>query len=408
MMNVQPIENILLQGTSFCNIKCSYCYLEEGEKEKNQSFSLENIEIVFKKIFSSPFAGPEIQIAWHAGEPLAMPINYYRQAFYIIDQLKETYKFSTHITHTITTNGTLINQEWCDFFKEQQKHLIVNISCDGPDFIHDKQRLDKSGNKTHAKVVEGMELLRKNKVRFQIFATITPHTLDYPNEFFDFFYQYRHIISNHIQLNPTYYLTEHNKNAFSLGFQEEKRFQLFLKTILELSKTSEEPLVFKNFHRMLSLIHHLPQTMDEVKNIVPRAPIQILNIDSKGNISSFLPLLGMRQAEPTNIYGDQNGFILGNIFYEELQDIIQSPKFLKMCEDFSSSEQACQDNCHYFPVCGGGDAVLKLMQNGTFNSTETPECRIAVQSFVDVLVEDILNSENTQGRSKVTVKCLTA
>ncbi len=77
--NFGPISLVVIQPTSFCNLDCDYCYLPD--RHLNNRLSLDLIEPIFKSIFTSPFFQDEIEICWHAGEPLAVPISFYKSAF---------------------------------------------------------------------------------------------------------------------------------------------------------------------------------------------------------------------------------------------------------------------------------------------------------------------------------------
>ncbi|EHJ11147.1 putative arylsulfatase regulatory protein [Crocosphaera watsonii WH 0003] len=110
-----PISLVVIQPTPFCNLDCDYCYLPNRNLKKRLSLDL--IEPIFKTIFTSPFVGDFLDICWHAGEPLAVPISYYQEMFKRIEIADKKYNHKqVPIYHSIQTNGILINQAWCDFF----------------------------------------------------------------------------------------------------------------------------------------------------------------------------------------------------------------------------------------------------------------------------------------------------
>ena len=74
-----PINLVVIQPTPFCNLDCDYCYLPN--RDLKERLSLDLIEPIFKAIFTSPFVGEFVDICWHAGEPLAVPISYYKEVF---------------------------------------------------------------------------------------------------------------------------------------------------------------------------------------------------------------------------------------------------------------------------------------------------------------------------------------
>jgi len=126
--------------------------------------------------------GESLSIVWHAGEPLAVPISFYQEAFQAIDELSLSRK---RICHSIQTNGTLINDGWCEFIKNHD--IRIGLSIDGPELVHDAHRKDRRGQGTHARVMEGVRCLRKHGIDFHVIAVVTERSLDYPDEVFNFF-----------------------------------------------------------------------------------------------------------------------------------------------------------------------------------------------------------------------------
>src|ERR1039457_3980143 len=60
---------------------------------------------------------PEITIAWQGGEPTLMGLDFYRLA---VETAERYRKPSVTIRHTIQTNGTLLDDEWCEFLRENR------------------------------------------------------------------------------------------------------------------------------------------------------------------------------------------------------------------------------------------------------------------------------------------------
>lgn len=175
-----PLELLIIQGSPFCNINCSYCYLPN--RIDNSKLSLETVEAIFTNLFSSDIVRKDFTLCWHAGEPLTVSKEFYREAISIANAKNNT-RFT--IRNNVQTNATLINQEWCDFFKEFD--FKVSVSIDGPDFINDRNRVNRKGNGTFKKVIEGINCLKKNNIDFSVISVITDFTLDYADEFYSFF-----------------------------------------------------------------------------------------------------------------------------------------------------------------------------------------------------------------------------
>ena len=89
--------------------------------------------------------------------------------------MHEKYKKpNQQISHTIQTNGTKLDDEWCAFFKEH--NFLVGLSVDGPREIHDTYRVNKGGEGSFDQVMRGWQALKKHEVDFNIFVPSTPPT----------------------------------------------------------------------------------------------------------------------------------------------------------------------------------------------------------------------------------------
>ncbi len=118
---------------------------------------------------------PEILFTWHGGEPLLLPISYYERAL----ELQQKYARGHYIDNCLQTNGTLLTDEWCKFFRKH--NFLVGISIDGPEWMHNTHR------QQYDKTLHGIQLLKKHKVEWNAMATINHLNADHPNEFYHFF-----------------------------------------------------------------------------------------------------------------------------------------------------------------------------------------------------------------------------
>jgi uncharacterized protein len=125
---------------------------------------------------------PEVTIAWQGGEPTLMGLEFFRKAI----ALEEKYKHpQTRILNTIQTNGVLLNDEWCKFFKEH--NFLVGLSLDGPQRLHDRYRVDQTGKGTFGKVMRGLRCLQKHQVDVNILATVHAGNANHSLEVYRFF-----------------------------------------------------------------------------------------------------------------------------------------------------------------------------------------------------------------------------
>jgi uncharacterized protein len=122
-----------------------------------------------------------VTVAWQGGEPTLMGVNFYRKAI----EYQEKYRRPGMIfENTMQTNGTLLDDEWCQFFKEN--NFLIGISIDGPRHLHDTYRVDKGGGPTFDRVMRGLRLLQKHGVEYNILVTVNRVNADYPEDVYRF------------------------------------------------------------------------------------------------------------------------------------------------------------------------------------------------------------------------------
>src|ERR1019366_3792235 len=85
---LSPVELVVLQGTSFCNLNCKYCDLSVEGRRTKSSMGPALIDRFFTELFQSGRVAPEVTILWHSGEPLTLPPSYYDDAIARILSLK--------------------------------------------------------------------------------------------------------------------------------------------------------------------------------------------------------------------------------------------------------------------------------------------------------------------------------
>ena len=111
--DVAKVNLLILQATSFCNIDCRYCYL--ADRSAKRRMSADTLEALISALIRDELLGDEITINWHAGEPLVVGVDFYRQAAAQLRRLECT---GTRVVHSVQTNGMLIDEAWCAFFRD--------------------------------------------------------------------------------------------------------------------------------------------------------------------------------------------------------------------------------------------------------------------------------------------------
>jgi len=168
---------------ALCNLDCKYCfYLAKESLYAGSAFRMPDhvLDSYIRQVLESQ-SGPEVTVAWQGGEPTLMGLEFFRRSI----QLEQKYqKPDTKIQNTIQTNGVLLDDEWCEFFR--QNDFLVGLSLDGPRALHDAYRMDKGGQPTFDKVMRAAKLLRRNRVKFNILTTVHAANADFPLQVYRF------------------------------------------------------------------------------------------------------------------------------------------------------------------------------------------------------------------------------
>jgi uncharacterized protein len=383
---VPKIDLLVIQPTPFCNIDCKYCYLPD--RNSTARVAPETLRNLFSQVFATGWAGDGLSVVWHAGEPMVLPIDFYQQAFSLIEGLRPK---TVAVMHSFQTNGTLIDEAWCDFLVAAKVNLGVSI--DGPQPIHDKNRVTRSGRGSFARTIAGIRLLVRRRVPFHVISVLSAESLAAPREMFDF---YRTEGIRDICFNVEESEGGHVSQLFGEAGIEGAYYE-FLREFWRLSATAPESIGF-----VREIEHAVQQVIrpDEVpfRNQLVE-PFAITSMDWAGNISTFSPeLLGLKNPE----YGD---FLLGNINRDALVDLPRRANFRKLLGDIEAGVAMCRAGCQYFSVCGGGEPVNKLAENGSFASTETVYCRVTKMRATD-LVLDVLERVLPAGFDQADLRLL--
>ena len=192
----RPMYVMLKPAGSLCNLRCKYCYyLEKNELYKDSRNHIITDELLekFIKEYIEAQTMPEVLFTWHGGETLMRPVSFYKKAL----ELQRVYGRGRRIDNCIQTNGTLITDEWCQFFKEN--NFLVGVSIDGPQEFHNEYRKTATGKPTFRQVMKGINLLNKHGVEWNALAVVNDFNADYPLDFYHFF---KEIGCHYIQFTP--------------------------------------------------------------------------------------------------------------------------------------------------------------------------------------------------------------
>ena len=183
--NAPPVFHVLAKPTgAVCNLDCKYCFFLSKEMlYPGSHFRMDDtlLETYLQQLLEA-HRGPEVEVAWQGGEPTLRGLDFFKRA---VELVKRYQRPGQKVRYTIQTNGTLLDDDWCTFFKENG--FLVGLSIDGPRELHDAYRVNKKGQGTFDRVRRSWELLRRHQVEVNILCTVHAANQDHPLEVYRFF-----------------------------------------------------------------------------------------------------------------------------------------------------------------------------------------------------------------------------
>lgn len=364
---IGPLELLVLQGTPFCNLDCSYCYLPNRNDSRKMDLSV--VEKAIERVLEAKLADGEFTTVWHAGEPLVLGVDYYERAIECIARIVPP---EISVNHSFQTNGVLIDRAWCEFFNRHRVRL--GLSIDGPQDIHDRYRKTRDGKGTHRRVSQAVDLLNDAGTSYHIISVITDESIRQADKLFHYFDELgcEHVCFNVEEIEGC------NHSSTVLERDRSSSYIEFLGRFHQLRQEKGSALKVREIDGVMGAVMNWRQGRNSVDfGFQETTPFKILNVDADGNFATFSPeLLGTS----CDRYGDMS---LGNLFEMSIDQCLRSPHYKRIAKAVSDGVELCRSECDYFELCGGGSPSNKLAENQRFDSSETGFCRLQKKACVD-------------------------
>ncbi len=182
--NVPHAFHVMIKPAgALCNLECKYCFflLKKNLYPRSRFRMSDGLLEHFLRQYLVSLQAPHATIAWQGGEPTLMGLEFFRRS---VEFARRYQKPNTVIEYTMQTNGTLLDDDWCEFFREQ--NFLIGLSLDGPREMHDAYRTDKGGEGSFDRVMRGLSLLKKHRVDFNILCTVHAANAEHPRQVYAF------------------------------------------------------------------------------------------------------------------------------------------------------------------------------------------------------------------------------
>ena len=301
-----------------------------------------------------------LEILWLTGEPLVMGIEYFREAVNICRKASPP---GIRPTFVVQTNGTLIDENWCEFFIEND--FVVGVSMDGPQPIHDGQRKTRLGTGTFSDVGRGVSLLTQWGVKGGAICVITKATLDFPAEDLFYFFREKGIAWS--------YLIEAGigENVISprvLTIADLPRIKAYLSRLLDLWAQYPESYI-RVFDTTARRVFGGVRPKPDFNNL---GCLDILNVTDDGSFFWGNPELMTAMLGPLK-------HLRNNVLRDNIWECRSLPEFVSYQTEVHQGVAKCRETCAFFEGCQGGNPAHKYYELGTFGAADHTSCRLNEQ-----------------------------
>ena len=354
--NSPPRFHLLAKPSgSTCNIDCKYCFFLSKEAlypNDKQRMSQETLETYIRQLLES-HRSPEVTVAWQGGEPTLMKLEFFRHSVELVEKYRQPGQV---VQQTFQTNGILLDDDWCAFFKEH--NFLVGLSVDGPREIHNANRVDRGGQGTFDKVMKGWRKLRQHDVGFNILCTVNSANQHHGRTVYRFFRD--ELGAQWVQFIPIIErATADTIQIANLGWSErpgEKRL-LYTQSGNMVTDRSVDGKQYGQF--MIDIFE------EWVRHDIGKVYVQLFDVTLEAYFGRHLLCIHA----PTCGYGpalEHNGdlyscdhfveprFRLGNIHETHMLTLVSSPVQRKFGDDKRDLLTAQCKSCEVRPLCNGG------------------------------------------------------
>ncbi|MBS2545319.1 radical SAM protein [Catenulispora sp. NL8] len=363
---------VVMQPDTFCNMDCAaYCYLPQRKRRNRMPVAVaQAVAASLTSLGPDEFGQRQIvEVCWHGGEPLAVGVEAMTELLAPFEPLRA----AGLIHHSVQTNATLINDDWCDLF--QHYSFSVGVSIDGPADLN-ARRTDRAGRPAHDRIMGGIGRLRQRGIEFSVIAVVGTDGIGRAEDLLDFL---AGLGATQIGFNIEEF---EGSNA---GDQPRPAEARGFWTAAIAWSTAHPGVRIRELDRLggyLGTIRAGERAVWEAHSFDPLPTIAF-----NGDVILLSPeLAGIRDEH----YGD---FVAGNVLEQDLGSIVARAWQLPYVTEFIDGLAACRATCGFFDFCRGATAGNRYFENGTFASTETNYCRVSRQELVNALIDTTRKEE---------------
>lgn len=331
-----------------CNLACKYCFAGEGEYHGDRGLmSFEVGKKALDYLVANSGNRVNLEVDFFGGEPL-LNWNVVKQLVEYGRSIEE--KNNKKFRFTLTTNGTLLNDEIMEFVNKEMGNLVLSI--DGRKSVHDNMRPHRGGQGSYDKIVPKYidAANSRNQMNYYVRGTYTHYNTDFAADVLHM----ADLGFKQISVEPVVAPPE---EPYALT-KEDIPTLLEQYDILadEMLKRRKEGKGFNFFHFMIDL---------------EGGPCVAKRLSGCGSGCEYLAVTPWGDFYPCHQFVGQEEFLMGNV-----DEGITNTKIRDMFHNCNVySKPACR-NCFAKFYCSGGCAANSYNFHGDINESYEIGCEL--------------------------------
>lgn len=356
---MKQLSVMLKPASSLCNLGCRYCfYAEVSDSRDVRSFGMmerKTASRILENIFSVLDAGDAVNLVFQGGEPTLAGLDFFR--FFTAEA--ERLRGKTKLSYALQTNGTLLDEDWCRFFKGHD--FLIGLSLDATQAIHDANRVDAAGKGSYTRVRAAKALLEKHGVEYNVLTVLTGALARHPQQVWSFLCREG---IRYVQFIPCLGELDGGASRYSLT---PERFASFYTQLFRLWSADFERGNYRSVKLFDDLINLLVDGSRNACGITGQCMPQIV-VEADGSVY------------PCDFYA-LDEYRVGNLA-EETIDAIYTKAMMTAFRTRETSMLTLCEGCPYAPICGGG---CPRMRREVCGAPDAKNCgyRMFLQSALD-------------------------
>lgn len=334
-MILRDTITLVLKITHACNLNCHYCFYTKKDYlcTNENILKIDTLKYILEetaKICNN------INLIFHGGEPLLMPIEYFEEIlnFQKILQKKESVSFK----NSLQSNGTIFNNEVLELIKNME--IDYGVSLDGQKDVHNSNRvLKENGKGSFDLIIENLDKLKQNNINISSLVVATKNTIENPLEFYNFFK------SNgiNIKINELFFEKEDEHLA-----PTNKELASFMIQLFDLwfNDKSKESINIEPFTTIISSFWG--ENSGDCSYKSSCTSFFLVETDGSITLCSRLKFLNHN---------------LGNLYDNTWKEILKNSVLKKLNNRILEPNEECA-NCYWFKACFGGCTASAYTSNG--------------------------------------------